>query len=55
VSGKKYWRSLDDRADGPEYRAFVEREFPTFIDEQVSETSRRRFLQIMGASAPWPG
>ena len=28
-TGKEYWRSLDELADTPEFRAFVEAEFPT--------------------------
>ena len=27
--GKTYWRSLNELADKPEFREFVEREFPT--------------------------
>jgi len=28
VSGKKFWRSLEELADAPEFREFVEREYP---------------------------
>ncbi len=50
VNGKQYWRSLDDLADTPEFRAFVEREFSHGISELLDPPSRRRFLQLMGAS-----
>jgi molybdopterin-containing oxidoreductase family iron-sulfur binding subunit len=50
-SGKAYWRSLDELADTPAFRAWVERQFPgsmrALLDEGVD---RRRFLQLMAAS-----
>ncbi|MBK9119897.1 MAG: TAT-variant-translocated molybdopterin oxidoreductase [Phycisphaerales bacterium] len=45
-----YWRSLDELADTPEFRQFVEAEFPGLAPELKASTSRRRFLQVMGAS-----
>jgi MoCo/4Fe-4S cofactor protein with predicted Tat translocation signal len=48
--GKEYWRSLDDLADTPEFRALVENEFPGLAEELVSPRTRRAFLKIMGAS-----
>jgi MoCo/4Fe-4S cofactor protein with predicted Tat translocation signal len=48
--GKEYWRSLDDLADTPEYRALVEDEFPGLAQELLSPRTRRAFLKIMGAS-----
>ena len=32
-SGKKYWRSLDQLAETPEFRQWVEREFPQGASE----------------------
>ena len=29
VRGKKYWRSVDELADTPEFQAAVEKEFPS--------------------------
>lgn len=52
---KKYWRSLDDLADKPEFRAFVEREFPAYADEMMKPASRRSFLKFMGASMALAG
>jgi MoCo/4Fe-4S cofactor protein with predicted Tat translocation signal len=45
---KKYWRSLGELNDTPEFRAFLEAEFPVKDDPQG--ISRRRWLQLMGAS-----
>ncbi len=42
------WRSLAELADAPEYRAFLEAEFPEEADP--TGVSRRRWLQLMGAS-----
>lgn len=49
-SGKQYWRSLEDLADTPEFRAMVEREFPTLLEDVVTPSTRRGFLKLMGAS-----
>src|SRR6266567_4325364 len=48
--GPKYWRSLDHLADTPEFRQWVEREFPAGASEWVDPVSRRHFIQIMSAS-----
>jgi len=53
--GKAFWRSLEDRADTPEFRRFVEREFPSYADEMLEPTSRRNFLKLMGASMALAG
>ncbi len=49
-AGKAYWRSLNDLADTPEFRELVENEFPSRLDAIVDPVSRRRFVQLMGAS-----
>ncbi|MBL8763118.1 MAG: TAT-variant-translocated molybdopterin oxidoreductase [Phycisphaerae bacterium] len=54
VSGKAYWRSLDDLADTPDFRDFLEREFPAGASELHAE-SRRTFLKLMGASVALAG
>lgn len=54
VTGRKYWRSLDDQADAPEFREFLEREFPTDAS-RLLESSRRTFLKVMGASVALAG
>src|SRR3972149_1755826 len=43
-----YWRSLGELNDTPEFRAFLEAEFPAKDD--TTGISRRRWLQLMGAS-----
>ena len=42
------WRSLDELADAPRFRAFLEAEFPAEADP--GGINRRRWLQLMGAS-----
>src|SRR6185436_6925144 len=49
-SGQKYWRSLDQLADAPEFRDWVEREFPAGASELTDPVSRRTFVQLMSAS-----
>ncbi len=49
-SGPTYWRSLDHLADTPEFRQWVEREFPDGASEFRDPVSRRHFLKIMSAS-----
>src|SRR5687767_1100620 len=49
-TGQKYWRSLDQLADTPEFRQWVEREFPAGASEWTDPHSRRHFVKIMSAS-----
>jgi len=49
-SGPAFWRSLEERADTPEFRRWVEAEFPSQADKILSPVSRRNFLKVMGAS-----
>ncbi len=55
ISGKQYWRSLDQLADTPEFRKFLENEFPDSLDEVRDPVSRRKFLTLMGASLSLAG
>src|SRR5262249_52769240 len=48
--GRKYWKSLDQLADTPEFRQWVEREFPAGASEWTDPISRRNFVRIMSAS-----
>jgi molybdopterin-containing oxidoreductase family iron-sulfur binding subunit len=48
--GPKYWRSLDQLAETPEFRQWVEREFPAGASEWTDPVSRRNFVKIMSAS-----
>lgn len=49
VSGREYWRGLDELAHTPEFRQWVEREFPEGASE-LDPLSRRHFMKIMSAS-----
>jgi molybdopterin-containing oxidoreductase family iron-sulfur binding subunit len=55
VKGKRYWRSVDELADTPEFQAAVEREFPSSAQEWVDPVSRRGFMKLMGASMALAG
>jgi molybdopterin-containing oxidoreductase family iron-sulfur binding subunit len=55
VRGKKYWRSVDELADTPEFQAAVEKEFLGSPHGWGDEVSRRGFLKFMGASAALAG
>ena len=50
VTGKKYWRSLNELADTSEFRAWVHHEFPANATEMLSGDSRRTVLKLMAAS-----
>jgi MoCo/4Fe-4S cofactor protein with predicted Tat translocation signal len=45
-----YWRSLAQLENSPEFEQFLHREFPVGASEYPSGVSRRRWLQLMGAS-----
>jgi MoCo/4Fe-4S cofactor protein with predicted Tat translocation signal len=49
-TGRTYWRSLDQIADTPEFRQWLEREFPAGASEWEDGVSRRHFVKIMSAS-----
>jgi molybdopterin-containing oxidoreductase family iron-sulfur binding subunit len=55
MTGRQYWRSLDEIKDTPKFREFLEREFPQGAEEMNNEWSRRSFLTLMGASAALAG
>ncbi len=50
TTGPKYWRSLDQLADTPEFREWVENEFPAQADVMLDGASRRNVLKVMAAS-----
>jgi len=55
MSGKEYWRSLEDRADTPEFREFLEREISGDPSQWLGPTTRRSFFKLMGASLSLAG
>ncbi len=56
ANGRRYWRSLDELADTPEFKDWLHREFPAGASEMVEDGStRRQFLKIMSASFAFAG
>ena len=51
----KYWRSMDQLADTPEYQNFLHREFPSNASELTDPVTRRNFMKVMGASVALAG
>ena len=47
---KRYFRSVDELHQTPEFEQFLSREFPQAASEFPEGVSRRRWLQMMGAS-----
>lgn len=54
VSGRKYWRSIEEYSQTPEFKEILEREFPAEASV-LDEASRRSFIKIMGASMALAG
>ncbi len=50
ATGRRYWRSLDELADTPEFKDWLHREFPQGASELEGGQNRRQFLKIMSAS-----
>ena len=50
ATGRRYWRSLDELGDTPEFKQWLEREFPEGASEFTDLVSRRHFVKIMSAS-----
>lgn len=50
ATGPKYWRSLDQLANTPAFREWVQREFPANASEMLDGNSRRTVLKLMAAS-----
>ena len=56
LTGKRYWRSLGELSDTPEFRGWLEKEFPAGAAQlEGDEWSRRGFLKLMGASMALAG
>jgi len=54
-TGPAFWRSLDEVAETPEFRAMLHREFPEGASEFTDPAGRRDFLRLMGASIALAG
>lgn len=50
ATGRRYWRSMDELADTPEFKDWLHREFPANASELQDGHSRRSFLKLMSAS-----
>ncbi len=48
--GPKYWRSLDQLAEKPEFRQWMEREFPAGASLAPEGETRRNWIKLMSAS-----
>jgi MoCo/4Fe-4S cofactor protein with predicted Tat translocation signal len=56
LTGKRYWRSLEELADTQQFRSWLQREFPAGAAEiEMDGVSRRNFLRLMGASMALAG
>lgn len=56
TTGKRYWRSINELSETPEFQDWLSREFPAGADQAPSEEwSRRSFLKLMGASMALAG
>jgi MoCo/4Fe-4S cofactor protein with predicted Tat translocation signal len=56
ATGKRYWRSVGELSETPEFQNWLEREFPSGSGEMSEdEWSRRGFLKLMGASMALAG
>ncbi|MEA2630533.1 MAG: hypothetical protein QOE66_752, partial [Chloroflexota bacterium] len=53
--GPRYWRSLEELAETPEFFAYLRREFPDQAETWADGPSRRTFLKLMGASLALAG
>ncbi len=49
-TGPKYWRSLDQLSNKPEFREWMSKEFPSEADSMLDGNSRRTVLKMMAAS-----
>jgi MoCo/4Fe-4S cofactor protein with predicted Tat translocation signal len=51
----RFWKSLEEWSHSPEFLPYLHREFPEYASEWDNGISRRRFLQLMGASLALAG
>jgi molybdopterin-containing oxidoreductase family iron-sulfur binding subunit len=55
ANGRRYWRSLDELAETPEFKDWLHREFPQNASEMEDGQTRRNFLKVMSASFAFAG
>src|ERR1039458_3192815 len=51
----RFWRSLDELADTPDFRDHKENEFPHGANDPGASIDRRELLKVMAASAAFAG
>ncbi|HEY7292406.1 MAG TPA: TAT-variant-translocated molybdopterin oxidoreductase [Vicinamibacterales bacterium] len=54
-TAKEFWRTLEERANDPEFQARLHNEFPSEIEAITDPVQRRTFLKLMGASMALAG
>src|SRR5262250_2980246 len=52
---QRYWRSLEELAESPDFEERLHREFPHAASEWSDPSGRRDFLRVMGASLALAG
>ncbi|MCB9386007.1 MAG: TAT-variant-translocated molybdopterin oxidoreductase [Bryobacterales bacterium] len=55
ATGPRFWRSLEEVADTPEFQDTLKHEFPAGVDVFTDPVGRRKFLSLMGASLALAG
>ncbi|MBZ5516491.1 MAG: TAT-variant-translocated molybdopterin oxidoreductase, partial [Acidobacteriia bacterium] len=54
-AGRRFWRSLEELAETPEYQAYLDHEFPHDPAQEPGGMTRRNALKLMAASAALAG
>src|SRR5665213_2405885 len=47
MTGKRYWQTVDELAETPDFEDALRREFPQHASEWVDSVSRRGFMKLM--------
>jgi MoCo/4Fe-4S cofactor protein with predicted Tat translocation signal len=55
LTGRRYWKSLEELAESPGFLEFLHREFPEQASSFEDPRGRREFLTLMGASLALAG
>ncbi len=55
TGGPRFWKSLEEWSQSPEFLPYLHREFPEYASEWDNGMNRRKFLQLMGASLALAG